>query len=217
MTDGPTIPTPGAPTNLVDRVKGILISPKTEWQSIAAESTSVGKLFTSYAMILAAIPLIAGIVGMMLFAPSYGGVSLRPAMSFIIALAVVGYLISMGVVLIMGFIIDALSPSFGGVKDRVQATKIAVYATTPVWVVGILSIFPPLGPLIWLAYLWVIFLIYMGLGPVLKVPDDKSIVFTLVIVVAYIVLMVVLTMVLMGLVISMIGAAAMSGAMAIPN
>ncbi len=215
MTDGPTNPLPGAPVSLVDRVKNILTAPKTEWPRIAGESTSIASLFTGYALILAAIPLIATIVGLTLFASNFGGIVVRPAMSFIIATAVIGYVISMLVVFLMGQIIGALSPSFGGVKDSVQATKVAVYATTPVWIVGIVSIFPPLGPLVWLAYLWVVALIYMGLGPVLRVPDDKSVVFTIVIVVAYIVLVAVLTMVIAGIVLSMIGTAAMAGAMSL--
>lgn len=215
MTDGPTNPLPGAPASLVDRVKNILTAPKAEWPRIAGESTSIANLFTSYALILAAIPLVATIIGMFLFAPSFGGIVLRPALSFIIATGVIGYVISMLVVFVMGQIIGALSPSFGGVKDSVQATKIAVYATTPVWIVGIVSIFPPLAPLVWLAYLWVVALIYLGLGPVLRVPEDKSVVFTIVIVVTYIILMIVLTMVIAGIVLSMIGTAAMAGAMSL--
>ncbi len=210
MTDGPTTP---ASASLIDRAKNILVAPKPEWARIAAESTTVGHLFTGYALILALIPLVAGIVGMLVFMPSF----MRFTLSFVLATAVVGYVISMVVVFVMGLIISALAPSFGGVKDNVQGTKVAVYATTPVWVVGILQIFPPLSPLVYLAYLWVIFQIYLGLGPVMKAPEDKTIVYTLVIVLIYIVLMVVLTAVLAGIVLSMIGMTAITAAGALPT
>ena len=40
---------------LVDRVKNILLSPQTEWPTIAAESATVQSILTGYVLILAAI------------------------------------------------------------------------------------------------------------------------------------------------------------------
>ena len=42
-------------SSIVDRVKGILLTPKAEWAKIIDEPTSVGGLFKGYAVILAAI------------------------------------------------------------------------------------------------------------------------------------------------------------------
>ncbi len=50
--------------NLVDRAKNILLQPKQEWAVIEAETTDTKTLYTSYAMILAAIPAVAGFIGM---------------------------------------------------------------------------------------------------------------------------------------------------------
>ena len=41
---------------LVDRVKNILLSPRTEWPVIDAEPATVASLYTGYIMPLAAIP-----------------------------------------------------------------------------------------------------------------------------------------------------------------
>jgi hypothetical protein len=49
--------------NLVDRAKNILLKPKDEWQVIAGETATVKDLYLNYAMILAAIPVIATFVG----------------------------------------------------------------------------------------------------------------------------------------------------------
>src|SRR5688500_19234038 len=77
MTDGPTTPTPppggmpGAPgPSLVDRAKNIIVSPKTEWPRIDAEPATIGGIYTSYVMILAAIPPVALALGLILFLPS---------------------------------------------------------------------------------------------------------------------------------------------------
>lgn len=209
MTDGPTTPPPprggmpGAPVSLVERAKNILLTPKTEWVRIAAEPSSIKQIYTSYVMILAAIPPIAGLIGAMLFVPRIGGVSYGAPMGYLIAMLVLSYLVTLGVVYVMALIIEALSPNFGGVKDRLQAFKISAYSSTAVWVVGILGIFPPLALLVWLAYIYVAFLIYMGLGPVLRVPEDKSIVFTIVIVIAYVALIIVIGAIISALLLSM--------------
>ena len=50
MTDGPTTPPPGgmpgAPVSLVERVKNILVTPKTEWPRIDAEPATIGSIYT---------------------------------------------------------------------------------------------------------------------------------------------------------------------------
>ena len=63
--------------NLVDRVKNILITPKTEWEVIKNEQSSTADLFTKFAMILAIIPVLATFIGQ-----SVIGISLGPFGSY---------------------------------------------------------------------------------------------------------------------------------------
>ena len=49
--------------NLVERVKRILTKPPQEWPVIAAEQTTVQHLYTSYVMILVAIPAVCSFIG----------------------------------------------------------------------------------------------------------------------------------------------------------
>jgi hypothetical protein len=42
--------------NLVERIKGILLQPKSEWQTIEREPGDAGYLFPNYVAIVAAIP-----------------------------------------------------------------------------------------------------------------------------------------------------------------
>ena len=58
---------PAVDPSLVSRVKYILTRPKFEWPVIDAESASIKGLFTNYAVILAAIPAVATIVGQIAF------------------------------------------------------------------------------------------------------------------------------------------------------
>jgi Yip1-like protein len=177
MTDGPINPTPGstppgAPVSLVDRVKNILTSPATEWPRIDAESTSVGRLVTGYALILGLIAPLAVLLGFLI---QMGGLA-GPVMGFLIKILIIVYVINVGVIVALGFIIDLLAPNLGGTRNAVQAMKLAVYSATPMWLAGILLVLLPgqwlLVALIGIAYGG--YLIYVGLPTLMRVPPDKA-------------------------------------------
>ena len=207
MTDGPTNPSPSAPASLVDRVKNILVSPKTEWSRIDAEPATVAGLFTSYAMILAAIGPVAGIVGQII---------LGLPMGFVIATALVSYVVTLAVVFIVALIVDALAPTFGGTKNQVQATKLIVYSATPGWLVGILGILPPLLPLMallgFLALIYGIYLLYLGLPQLMRVPQDKAVGYVVVTAVVWLVVTWVLMLLVAGIILSTLGFGVMGAA-----
>src|SRR5262245_57816741 len=81
----------GAPMNLQTRVVNILTKPASEWQVIAGEPTDVATLYTSYIVILAAIPAIATFLGLTLLSMGLGiyfGFALRLAIvSYVVGLA----------------------------------------------------------------------------------------------------------------------------------
>lgn len=176
--------------SLVDRAKNILLKPKEEWEVIAKEPATVGGLFTGYAMILAAIPLIASILftGLLgLGSMGMGGVGAL-GLSYVAVMAVVGYAVGLGLLWLVAFIVNAIVPSFNGKQDMVQATKLMVYAATPTWVAGLVSWIPIIGWLIGLAAIaYVVYLIYLGVKPLLATPDDKVAGMTVVTVLIYIV------------------------------
>jgi hypothetical protein len=181
-----TNPTGPARVPLIQRVKNILTTPKTEWPVIDSEPDSIGGIYKNYVAILAAIPPVCMLIGMLLL-----GGRFMP-MNFLIAQAVITYLVSLASVYILALIIEALAPSFGGTKDRVKAFKVAAYASTAAWVVGIFYLLPFLIVLGLVGGLYSLYLLYLGLPVLMKTPADKSVVYTVAIVVAAIVINLVL-------------------------
>lgn len=163
-----------AKAGLAARVKGILLTPSAEWERIEREPTTIGGLFTGYVCILAAIPAVAGLIGGQLFGIGIPGLSVKPGLAFGITSAVMGYVGALLAVFILGMVIDALAPSFGAEKNRVQAFKVAAYSYTASWVAGVLGLIPALGILMLLAALYGCFLLYLGLPRVMKAPADKA-------------------------------------------
>ena len=180
-------------SKLIERVKGILLSPKTEWEKIAAETTDVKSLYMGYAMILAAIPAICGFIGSTVIGVSLPIVgTIRTGVAAALVQLVLSYVLGLAVIYVVSLIVNALAPTFDGQKDPIQALKLVVYASTPVWLAGVFSLVPLLGVLGILAGLYGLYLLYIGLTPLMKNPQDKSIGYTALIIVCYVVLAIIM-------------------------
>lgn len=162
---------------LIARIKGILLTPKTEWPVIAGETTTVADLYKGYIVWLAAIPPIFTFLLVARFAPGFAVTQL-----------VLQYALSLALIYVVALIIDALAPTFGGTKDKVQALKTIAYAITASWVAGIAAIVPLIGWLIAIAAgIYGIYLLYLGLPHTMKCPQDRAGGYTAVVVIIAIV------------------------------
>jgi hypothetical protein len=178
---------------LIDRVKRILLTPKEEWPVIDAEQASVGGLYTSYIIPLAAIGPIASIIGWSVFGmklPFLG--SFRLPIGISVRNALVVYVLGLIGVFVLALIIDALAPTFGGQKNQIQALKVAAYSYTAAWVGAIFNVFPTLAILGALVSLYSLYLLYLGLPVLMKAPQEKAMGYTVVVCVVAIVLWIVI-------------------------
>jgi hypothetical protein len=151
--------------NIVERVKNILFNPKYEWEVIKSEITTVQELFTTYAVILAAVPAIAGWIGF-----SFSSwISVGSSFGW----AIMTYFLSLIGAFAVGYIIDAFATTFGSTKDLIASMKVSVYAYTASWVGGIFNLFSFLSFLTLIAGIYSLVLMYYGLKTIKDVPDDK--------------------------------------------
>lgn len=206
--------------SIVDRAKNIMLNPKDEWNVIASEPATAGGLLTGYAAILAAIPLASAIIFVVALGVSaaglggLGGGAMTLGFSAIAAMAVIGYILSLVTLYLMAIIVNAVSTSFNGKSDLAQSMKLITYASTPTWVAGLVSWIPLLGGVIsFAAIAYVVYLIYLGLQPVLGVPKEKVAGFTVVIVLIYIVISLVVSGIIVGLLFSTFFAGGATGAL----
>lgn len=176
---------------LVERAKNILVTPKTEWPVIDAEPATIGDVYKNYVLILAAVPALASLIGNSLFGYSVLGVMFRMPIVTALSSAIATYILSLISVFVLGWIIDALAPSFGGVRNQTQAVKVAAYSYTASWVFGILLIVPQLTPIAALLSLYGFYLLYLGLPLLMKAPREKALAYTIVTIIAAILLWVI--------------------------
>jgi hypothetical protein len=178
--------------NIVDRIKGILLKPKEEWQTISGETTTIPELYKTYIIILAAIGPVASVIGMSIVGISLPFVgSFRIPITTSIASAVAHYILTLVGVYILALIIDALAPTFLGEKNLNQAFKVATYSYTPGWIVGIFALIPALS-ILGILGLYGLYLLYLGLPILMKSPQEKSLGYTVVVILAAIIIFVVI-------------------------
>jgi len=173
---------------LVDRVKSILLNPKPTWAAIEAEPATPAGLYKDYLVWLAAIPALCGFIGMSLIGVGGFGITVRVPLLLGLANLVVSYVLSLVGIYVLSLIVNALAPRFGGVQSPIQALKLTVYASTAALVGGVFSLLPALSILGLLAALYSIYLIYTGLPVLMKNPPEKSMVYTVVVLIAGVVI-----------------------------
>jgi hypothetical protein len=188
----------GTSLPLVDRVKNIVFHPDQEWPIIASEPSSASALFSGYVIPLAAIPAIASFIGLALVGVNipFVGTYRTPIVSAL-GQSVASFILSLIGIFVLSLVIDALAPKFDGRQNRLAALKVTAYAATPGFVAGILSIFP--GPLAFVqlfAGLYGIYLIYTGLPVLMHVSKERSIAYTLVVIIVAFLVAIVTSMIL---------------------
>jgi hypothetical protein len=155
------------------RAIAIITKPNDEWQVIKNETMSIADMYTKYAIILAAIPAIAGFIGYGLIGISVGFGTFRIPLGRCLIWAIFMYALSLVGVYLTAFIMDALAPSFGSQKDMNRSLKVVVFSWTPVWIAGILYIIPSIAVIVWIASLYALFLLYTGMKSLKEPPQDK--------------------------------------------
>ena len=159
--------------NAAWRAQAILADPAGEWARIETEPGDAAYLLTSYVALLALIPAVFSFVGPCVvgtIVPGVGAVRV-PIVDGLFS-AAFGYVMTCATVLLLGLLIDAVAPRFGGRRDFVSAFKLAVYSYTPVWLAGIFLLAPGLR-FLGLTGFYGAYILWRGLPQLMKSPAAR--------------------------------------------
>ena len=189
--------------NLIERVKNILISPKTEWEVINNETATPASLLTGYVLPLAVVSAVGTILKYLMFTGPYG---VSYGMKFIIISAVIAFIASVVAFYLTVMIVDMMATSFNSEKNMGKSAQLVAYSNTPSYIGGLLSFIPVVGLLIAIAaWVYGIYIMYLGIGPIKKTPEDKKVVYMLVVYVIMIAIYFILIALLGAILFAMIG------------
>ncbi len=158
--------------NLIERVKNILLTPKTEWDVIDNETPDVPKILTTYALPLVAVGAICSFIGYGLIGQSYFGVRFADT-GWGVRYALIALIAGVASTFLMAFVVDALAPTFKSEKNFGKSFQLAAYSYTAGWVGGVFNILPSLAIIGALAGLYGLYILYLGLPKMKKTPQDQ--------------------------------------------
>ncbi len=191
---------------LINRVLALLVEPAKTWRIIANEPDSGRLLVTRYVLLLASVSAVFSFLG---------GLLGNNGFVFSLVFAVVRLGVAVGSVWLMGILINAMAPSFGTVRNDNAAFKLMAYASTPLWVVGLLAVIPQLSVLaVLLGVGYSLFLFHVGCPIVLRTPESRAWGFAFASVGAWFGIMLVASLILYPLVALLFAPAAILGAAA---
>jgi hypothetical protein len=171
------MPPAGMDMDLVQRLKGILLTPESEWPVIEQEPGTPGYLFSNYVVYLAAIPPVAGFIGSSIIGVATPAGTVRVPLFLGLLGAVIAYVLSFVIIYAVAIIIDQIAPRFGGVKDFPSALKVTVYSFTPYWIAGILQLIAGLRFVAFVVALFGIYLAWLGLPRLMRPKPDRAVVY----------------------------------------
>ena len=186
-----------APTRgFLGRIKGMLLTPRTEWALIATENTATSRVYAGFIVPLALLDALIGFLHVSIVGtsePLMGTVRVPLAGGLLTAVLVFAFgLLGIRVV---AWIIDALAPFFGAVPNRRLASAVAAYASTPIWLATVLVLFPTVwAPVEVLAVLYHTWLLYLGLHVSMRAARDRVLGYATTVVLCTILLEIVFTM-----------------------
>jgi hypothetical protein len=162
--------------NIIERVKNMIITPKTEWEKISGEEQSLSVVITSYVVPLALAGAVCTFVGYGFIGIDYGFFRMK-GIEWGLKMAIIQIISAVIGVLITAFVVDALAPSFGSEKNINKSAQLVAYGYTPAFIGALVSILPAIALIGSLFGLYGIYLMYLGLGPLKKTPEDKKVIY----------------------------------------
>lgn len=181
--------------NLIERIKNIIITPKTEWEKISGEEQSLSSVLTSYVVPLALAGAVCAFIGYGFIGIDYGFFRMK-GMDWGLKMAIIQIISAVIGVVVTAFVVDALAPSFGSEKNLNKSAQLVAYGYTPAFIGALFTILPVIAILGSLFGLYGIYLMYLGLGPIKKTPEDKKVVYLVITIVVLIVVYIVLSLIL---------------------
>ena len=157
---------------------GLLLHPKQEWNKISQENNEIPGLLIGYVLILALIGPAAGYYGT---TTSGWQIGTREAVKLTtqsaMTISVLYYFAVVTSVIGLGLMVRWMCKTYGGNTSLNRCIALSAYVSTPIFLVGIVEIFP----ILWInlviglfALAHAVYLLYSGVPIMMNISEDKG-------------------------------------------
>lgn len=162
----------------IQHIIGLFTDPTREWEKIRDQQKNSEKSSAGHVFILALIPAISGYIGTTQVGWRIGvGDPIRITGDSAFAIAVIYYLALLVGVFSIGWVIHLLGKAYEVVKPIPLCIALAAYTATPLFLIGIMQVYPVL----WLnmllglpALAYTVYLLYSGLPIMMEIPTERG-------------------------------------------
>lgn len=167
---------------ILEHTLGIMLHPDKEWKAIRTERHSIAQVFVSHVPVLALIPCVSAYFGVTQVGWSIGdGEAVKLTAESALSLCVLTYIAMLMGVFILGEFINWMSRSYGVSDDAkmrsYEGTALAVYVTVPIFLAGIVGIYPEIWlvtTVLLIAASYSVYLIYEGIPILMNIPKERA-------------------------------------------
>ena len=160
---------------IILRIKNIISKPNSEWDIIANESDNYKAVMRDYALPLILVVSVAKFLGLSKF-----GINLS---FYSILYAAVDFVSLYFGIYIAALIVKEIAPSFQSNNDKNIAFKLIIYSSTPVFTASFISNLAPSLFFVNLFYIYTLYLLWTGIGPLMNTAEKNKMSFIIIIVI----------------------------------
>lgn len=166
---------------MIANIFGLIFSPKKRWQAIAErDAFSMGGAL-AYILILALLPCAAFYYGTTQIGWTVGdGEPIRLTQASAQKMLLLFYITMIVSICAIGYMIHWMADTYGAESSLVKGIAIAGFSATPLFIAGAIGI----TPIFWLSLLIsivavcdAVYLLYLGIPIVFKIPEERGFLF----------------------------------------
>ncbi len=166
---------------VLQHVWGLFFHPERQWRTIREQHCTITKCYCSHVLLLAALPAIAGFIGTTQIGWQIGArEAVKLTLPSAAAIAVLSYITILVAVFSIGWLIHWMGQTYGAQQPLAQCVALAAYTATPLFLVGVLWIYPVLwfNLLVGLpALAYTVYLLYTGVPIMMNVSQERGFLF----------------------------------------
>ncbi|MBX8595933.1 YIP1 family protein [Pseudomonas cichorii] len=167
---------------MIHHVWGLFTHPDREWRQIRGEEESIGHMYLTHTLILAAIPAVSAYIGTTQIGWAIG--DSPPVMlthGSAIGMTLMSYISMLLGVAVMGGFIHWMARTYDATPTLAQCVAFATYTATPLFIGGLAALYPHmwLGMLVGTAAIcYTVYLLYVGLPTFMDTPEEEGFMFS---------------------------------------
>ena len=163
-------------------VWGLFSDPKSEWETVREQRYSVPQCYARHTLILALVPALSGFIGTTQVGWQIGaGDAIKLTTGSAFRIALLYYLAMLVAVFTVGWVIHWMGKTYGANQPLSQCVVLASYTATPLFLIGIMELYP----ILWLNLVlglpvlgYTVYIFYLGVPIVMKIPEERGFLFS---------------------------------------